>query len=1200
MRDLLTILAGALIAVLVAMLAVPPLIDWPTHRALVDRAIARAVGQEVRTEGALDIRLLPSPRIRMTRLRLGSPAPDQASLDAMFVRAEIALTPLLAGEVRFLDTRIGRAEIKLPTGAGGDWRVPRRLTGDATLRRAWVFEDLAVQQLLVTTVDPTTGRTDQGYAETVRVQAGSLAGPWRLEGVAGAVPFEIALGEIGPDLSASLKVGAGGGARPRLDIDGRLDFVAGEGDMLVPRVAGTAKLATLPAPAGGSAAARASPRPSDPPRLPVQATAALRASGRAIDLADVALELGAGATSLRLTGSGRYRVDQPRLSLALAGRRFDLAGFAAAQWTALRTLGGREGGPAIPVDLALKLDSLGVGADEDLTGLALEASADEERLRIGAIDVSGPGRSRLVGDAEVTLGPTPAGSGRIRLEARDSDRLGRLLDGLGLPEAHAILDGRPVEASADITVADPVVSLRNLRVVQGGTSLSGTLRHTAAEPGRRARIDAQLAIAGLDVASLPNGGALSSLAREVDLGITLDARGVGYGTARGGRISGRIVQEGASILVEGLEVRDIAGAEANLSGRISPDGTGRIEGRLTAPRAAPLIDLFGRAWIGGAIRLLPEVARREPVDLTLTADRVSSPGDPAATFRTAVRGRFAGGTFEASTLASGGVLREIAAQAATDRSELWLGPTAGGLGPGTGPGSRRPGRLSLSGRRDEAGRLVLEGEGDVGGVAARVSRPVVLGGDDDRPDGGEVELRSADASAWLPLLGPVMPGPIPLTLRAGLTRTDEGPRLALSGRVSGSDLSADVTVGPAGEIGGTARLGRLSLPWLASTFALGPVPEAPAGSVWSTARFARHDPPAFAGSMRIEAGTLDLGGGRVGRDATFTLATRPDGLRIQDASLTLGEGRLRGAFTLDRQGGLASLIGEAAFEGGRLSEVLGPPFGPGRLALALRFGSSGESLAGLVGTLGGAGEIVLDGFRVEGADPAAPERIAARVLGSDDPLATQRWLPLLAQELDRGALAADRIATSGSLVGGALRLGPIRIEQDGGSWLGAATVDLRSLTLEARGTLQAKAAPRGWTGAPPAFSLGWIGPLGRPVRTQDPAPLINGLAGAVLARELDRIETFELDAAERGRLNARTEVDRQRRLALEEARQARLREEAAERAREADRIREAAERAREAERQRQEAERRRRETERAPSQPLEIRPPVQAGERRPE
>ena len=53
LRDLLTALAGAVILVLVAALAVPPFVDWQAHRALVDRALAQSLerpGPDRRTD----------------------------------------------------------------------------------------------------------------------------------------------------------------------------------------------------------------------------------------------------------------------------------------------------------------------------------------------------------------------------------------------------------------------------------------------------------------------------------------------------------------------------------------------------------------------------------------------------------------------------------------------------------------------------------------------------------------------------------------------------------------------------------------------------------------------------------------------------------------------------------------------------------------------------------------------------------------------------------------------------------------------------------------------------------------------------------------------------------------------------------------------------------------------------------------------
>ena len=92
MRDILTFLAALVIAVLTAALAVPPFVDWTAHRAAIDGAISRAIGMEVRSAGPLEIRLLPSPRLRMDRVMLGAVRPDAVSLDAMFLK-EMGVTP---------------------------------------------------------------------------------------------------------------------------------------------------------------------------------------------------------------------------------------------------------------------------------------------------------------------------------------------------------------------------------------------------------------------------------------------------------------------------------------------------------------------------------------------------------------------------------------------------------------------------------------------------------------------------------------------------------------------------------------------------------------------------------------------------------------------------------------------------------------------------------------------------------------------------------------------------------------------------------------------------------------------------------------------------------------------------------------------------------------------------------------------------
>ncbi|HZW47786.1 MAG TPA: AsmA family protein, partial [Microvirga sp.] len=182
MRDILTIIAAIVILILAVAVAAPPFMDWKDYRDTVDRMISRASGTEARTEGEISIRLLPEPRIILDRLRLGGKTPDSPTLTADDVLAEIALTPLLRGEVRFTETRVGRADIRVPVSGKGDWRLPADLVSGSERGREWAIESLNIGQLLVTTQAAATGQTNQAFVENVQIVGQKLIGPWRVEG----------------------------------------------------------------------------------------------------------------------------------------------------------------------------------------------------------------------------------------------------------------------------------------------------------------------------------------------------------------------------------------------------------------------------------------------------------------------------------------------------------------------------------------------------------------------------------------------------------------------------------------------------------------------------------------------------------------------------------------------------------------------------------------------------------------------------------------------------------------------------------------------------------------------------------------------------------------------------------------------------------------------------------------------------------
>jgi uncharacterized protein involved in outer membrane biogenesis len=1169
LRDILTVIAGVLILVLAAALVVPPLVTWEAHRETLDRALSEAAGTEARTEGRVEVRLLPSPRVRIDRLRLGSGRPDAPSLFATFVKAEVALTPLLRGEARFTETRIGRAEIRVPTAPDGAWRLPPDFAGEA-LRRSFAFEDLRVGQLLVTTVAPATGRTDQFFAEGVRIEGQTLAGPWRVEGLTAGVPFRLATGELAPDRTVPVKLSGGGDVHPRFEVDAR---VALGDDGGTPGVSGTARLLFGPP---GQVAAAGIP-------IPVTIQTGFKTAAGTLELDNVSLEAGEGGSTLRLTGSGAMRLPEPALSLKLEGRRLDVDAFLlspAGQEFKARMA--RWGPPPVdlPIDLDLTLASIGL-AQEELSGLVLQAGLRKGKAEVRRLAFTAPGQTKVSAEGEVGLTIEGGGSGRVSVTSDGTDRLLRYLARLdvALPFANAI-EGQPLEASADVSVAPPVAAFRNLRLKVGDAMLTGSARYSAPEGNARGKLDAQVAVQGLDLDRFPELGAVLANIRALDLGLIVDARGVRHGGRAGiGRISARIRSDGPALEVEALDVVDLAGANARLAGRIEPDGAGTIAGKVTARRAAPLVDLLGRVWVGGVSRLIPVFLREGDLDLDVTAERASDPRAAAQRLRTTAKGRAAGGLFEADAVTAEGVTESLRVRLATQNTGVWVDkPTVAAL--------RRPSDLELKGVRVPSGLFNVTVEGEVGGVKVHTTRPFALGSGDDVVDSGEATLTAADVTPFLVLLGDgagVDP-PVPVQLKVGLGRERDASQLDVTGRIADGAVQARLAVRSRADVTGTVTLDRLSLPWLAASFALNPAREPRAVSLWSTARFGESGRLIQGAQVAIQAKRVELGRGHRAENGSLAFAITPDGAAIRDFAADYALGRLTGALAVTRQGALASFVGEGTVENASLEGVIGPSPFAGRLSGRLTFGAAGESLAAVVANLAGSGDVRIAGFKVPNADPGALDRALPRALADSDPLSARRLEGIFAGELAKGPLEAAAVAAPATMVGGVLRLSPLTADAGAAVWQGTVSVDVKTLALDARGTLTTRAVPKGWPGGAPYIGLAWRGPTVAPLREVDVGPLTNGLAAIVLQRELERIEAFEMEANERARLTGRRGMDQARerdRLAAEEAareaaRQAELQERAARQREEAER--QARQRAEEAERQarlraQQEAER---------------------------
>lgn len=1173
MRDILTALAGVLVLLLVAALAVPPFVAWDSQRSLIDGVLSRSLGLPARSEGRIDLRLLPSPRLRFDRLRLGE-SPSRPGLDLHFVKAEVALTPLIKGEVRFTEARIGRAELRLPVTEGEAIRVPADLTAGLD-GRDLAIEDLQVRQFLVTTQVPATGRTDQFFAEGVRLSAPRLTGPWRVEGTSRGVGFRLSTGEATPEGVLPVKLSAGGDTQPYGEIDAKLSLAAAPSE-----TAGPGERAVIPEAEGTARFVVGPPSQAAGAYLPVQLGGAFTARGTVALFTALDLDVDPGGRSLRLSGTGRVDLRSGRAALSLGARRLDLDAFLLSPGgQALIARGAPKAGTSLPlsVEADLTIETVSLGLD-DWQNLILTGTFERSGgLLLKRFSVTAPGAAALSASGEIDLDPAPRFTGRLGLDAPASEGFSRYLRKLGVEgPGVALLDGRPVRAEADLSAEPLSVSLRNLRLDLGTARVTGNARYRAPEVGARGRVDAQLAAQGVDIAALPSfSGALADLQGH-DFGLVLQARDVRYGAAGSGSgtIAASIQSNGASLAIDSLDVTDLAGARASLSGRIDADGAGRIAGRVAAPVAAPLLALLDRVWVAEA-RLIPQGLRQGPLDLAVTLERDAGAAD---TLRTTAKGQAAGGSLDLDLVSRGGRVGHLDLALAAPSAATWFGRT-------DLAGLAKPGRLHLTGTRSSEGDadgLALAVTGTVADLTVATPQPLLLGAEPGPPRGGELRLGSPDLAPFVRVAGFLPPSvALPADLTLSLSRAGDEGRIALSGRLAGTAVSGEIGIAPEGEVTGRVGLGRLSVPALAAALV---IPQE-GGADTAFARFAT--PPATRPRIALDltADGLDLGRGLVATGAAVKARLEDGALSLTDLAGTLAGGRLTGTATLSRQGGAAAITGEGTLTDALLSGLVGTGPVSGHLSASLRFGTSGETPAALANNLGGSGSLTLANLTLPGADPAGLSRALDRALAEDDPLREGRLQALVGQELGAGPLhAPGPVTTPVSLVGGTLRTGPLRFDVRDAQWNGTIGLDLRGDRLDARGTLTAATAPKAWTGAPPAIQLGFTGPVANPERQVDAGPSTTGLAALVLQRELESIEALEADQTERQRRRARIEMDKARAaaekaladkaqaekaLAEEAARQARLKA-AAERAAEAarqTRAREAedANRAREAE-----------------------------------
>lgn len=502
MNSVLLWLGGLLVALLCALFAVPHFVDWTRYRGAFEEEATRVLRRELRVDGTVNLRLLPTPYVRFEKVKLADAAGQTGE---PFFRADdftlwLAPGPLLRGAIEARQVELRRPTLKLRFNAagGGNWQSLSIVRGSLP----FVPSDVALQSVLIT--DGTISVDGADGQELVRLggvngefSAAALEGPFKFKGTIerNGARHELKLSTTAFDSDGALRLKAqlgGADGNGTYVLDGRLADLSGR-----PKLDGnlTGQLNFHPAEVGRPpAAASTSARAPGGTRLPLDLRAAVTADANGAKLTDVGLafevdgkpQLIGGAVDLGWQGglalaaqfnSRWLNLDETFAEKGGGSKPIEVARRLAAALGALVPEGARG-------DTAVTVDQVTLGA-EALSNLKLRVERTAQTLQLTEFTVNAPGGSRASISGRLTRPDAFDGDMTVR-----GANLARLLAWLGYASAtgEARTDGA-YGLKAGIGFTDQSLTVKDAVATLGNATLTGSVAYRWSD---RPRLDVVL------------------------------------------------------------------------------------------------------------------------------------------------------------------------------------------------------------------------------------------------------------------------------------------------------------------------------------------------------------------------------------------------------------------------------------------------------------------------------------------------------------------------------------------------------------------------------------------------------------------------------------------------------------------------------------------------------------------------------------
>lgn len=1075
MRDLLTIVAGLLIAVLTAALVGPSFVDWAAHRDFVEARLTQALGARVTTRGAIDVSLLPVPRLSVDGLSLKTQA---LSIESQALTVELAVAPLLRGELRFIEASLAQPKIEVDLDQ-------LHLRENEALEMQFERLDIKRGSLLLREGARDVARLD---ALDLQGEASSLIGPFKGQGTfvrdEKRVSFRFNTSTVEGERLRFKLISDEAGSLPRIDLDGV--WILDKS----PRVEGQLQVtATQPAPW----------------RLAGPLT--LSAAKAQMDTAD--LRMGGEEGALVLSGQWQWAFAPASVSMQWQARQLDLDRAREKQPSlpALVEL------PAVnvPLRFSLTTPAIIVGG-EALSDVAIDLAREAGAMRLKASG-AGPGGARVAVEGQLETGLAAGFQGQVQASLRDAPRLADWLKPFAPAVADALreIPSRVTELQGEMDVSQAGLSLRRGRLKLDRSSFAGSLAYTRAIGSERARLFADLTSDALDLDTLPDLSRPAAILRDADLSLALDARAVrvarvGEGMVDAGRIRLKLVKDGKSARLEQLSLANLGGATVLARGELD-ERDGSLEIDVDAQRLSELASLLQRVAPGPAPQALAARAvalspMRASVKLlashendalrlnTLELDATARGTRWQASLRPQGASAIASGTMRVETRDAPMLLRQLGVEA------LPVLLNGGG-------------RLQASLRAGQSSGFDLSASGSIGGVDLSFDGQIAT----SRAQGA-LTLNTRDAAPLLRSVGYGLPDVTTSLSVEGHAQLEwQGSQLQLSkvsGNLGGQALGGALTADwrePRAKLSGELQAQRVNLPQLAALL-MGPSLSVKRGELWSDQPFApgMGDLPRMEIKLRaqemVAIEQLSLG------SASLTFTSAPGVISFTNLDALMDAARVSGEVSLRRDGANGFLIGKLTTEG----VPLPPNFADGSFALDGEFTSSGRSAQSLMSGLAGTARLRLSALRFSALDPSAPARVFAEAEADKLGIGEAAYLSALRRELEKGSFTLSQRDALVTLAGGVARIAAPQL---------SAALDLRNMTSEARLLFPVQNVGSRPQEPTPIVAVVWRGPFNAMKRDIEASSFVTVLVAHALEREQARMQALDEDIAERASMARR-------------------------------------------------------------------------------